>query len=142
MMPPVAKLRVRFDWSRGAWRQYHEDAQYDPWSGWLRRCRECSEYFIDGCNSARRCRTCSSARTLKLRKAGTIAHLLVAVAVRDGRLPRPSTLQCVDCQWQTAEVYDHRDYDKPLEVDPVCRPCNTKRGTVISLRETSTALNT
>ena len=24
--------------------------------------------------------------------------------------------------------YDHRDYSKPLEVDPVCRRCNQMRG--------------
>lgn len=51
----------------------------------------------------------------------------VTVAVRNKKLPKISSLFCVDCN-RTAEVYDHRDYDKPLEVDPVCKRCNYKRG--------------
>lgn len=27
-----------------------------------------------------------------------------------------------------ARDYDHRDYNKPLEVEPVCHSCNMKRG--------------
>ncbi len=34
---------------------------------------------------------------------------------------------CVDCGKQ-ALVYDHRDYNKPLDVEPVCQSCNIKRG--------------
>lgn len=61
------------------------------------------------------------------------AHGRVASAVARGLLPRASTLTCVDCGRQ-AQVYDHRDYDKPLAVDGVCRSCNTKRGPAIQLR--------
>lgn len=55
------------------------------------------------------------------------AHLLVCKARKDGLLPDPSTLKCTDCD-RAAEQYDHRDYGKPLEVDPVCRSCNILRG--------------
>lgn len=34
---------------------------------------------------------------------------------------------CSDCG-KPATCYDHRDYNKPLEVDPVCSSCNRKRG--------------
>lgn len=48
-------------------------------------------------------------------------------AVKDGRLAKPQSLMCVDCGDQ-AECYDHRDYSKPLVVDPVCLSCNQRRG--------------
>jgi uncharacterized OB-fold protein len=44
-----------------------------------------------------------------------------------GRLAHPSTQECVDCG-RTAECYDHRDYGRPLDVEPVCRACNVIRG--------------
>jgi hypothetical protein len=56
------------------------------------------------------------------------AHALVARAVYDGRLPHPSGNRCADCAEFMASEYDHRDYTKPLQVDPVCRACNSKRG--------------
>jgi hypothetical protein len=34
---------------------------------------------------------------------------------------------CADCG-KPATDYDHRDYRKPLEVEPVCHSCNLKRG--------------
>lgn len=34
---------------------------------------------------------------------------------------------CVDCGG-IAEQYDHRDYGRPLDVEPVCRACNVRRG--------------
>lgn len=55
------------------------------------------------------------------------AHLLVAKEIKAGRLPRPASLKCADCESE-AEVYDHRDYYEPLKVDPVCMSCNAQRG--------------
>lgn len=55
------------------------------------------------------------------------ARLLTNYAVRLGFLVPPNELICKDCGCQASE-YDHRDYNKPLDVDPVCGPCNTKRG--------------
>jgi hypothetical protein len=42
-------------------------------------------------------------------------------------MPHISTRSCCDCG-ADAKNYDHRDYTKPLEVDPVCFSCNYKRG--------------
>lgn len=56
-----------------------------------------------------------------------LAHLEVARAIRRGELPRPSDFPCADCGGAAIE-YDHRDYSKPLEVAPVCRRCNVRRG--------------
>lgn len=51
----------------------------------------------------------------------------IYIAVRAGRIKPARGLFCVDCGKQAA-VYDHRDYSKPLDVEPVCRSCNAKRG--------------
>lgn len=54
----------------------------------------------------------------------------VRTAVRNGVLPKPTTLKCADCG-KPADRYDHRDYGKPLQVSPVCGSCNGKRGPAI-----------
>lgn len=58
------------------------------------------------------------------------AHKAVADARRRGELKDPGELDCVDCGGPAIE-YDHRDYSKPLEVVPVCRRCNLRRGPAI-----------
>lgn len=55
---------------------------------------------------------------------------VVALAIRDGLLLHPTSLRCVDCGVPAVE-YDHRDYNYPLKVEPVCRSCNLKRGPAI-----------
>ena len=55
------------------------------------------------------------------------AHNAVLAAVLDGKLPNPLGKLCVDCGAPAWE-YDHRDYGKPLQVEPVCHPCNKLRG--------------
>jgi hypothetical protein len=51
-------------------------------------------------------------------------------AVRRGELRPVRECVCVDCG-APARHYDHRDYNKPTEVDPVCVPCNMRRGPAI-----------
>lgn len=62
----------------------------------------------------------------------TEAIKAVNAAVRGGLLPRlaGNNIRCVDCR-KPAAVYDHRDYSKPLDVQPVCHRCNQKRGRAI-----------
>jgi hypothetical protein len=55
------------------------------------------------------------------------AWLAVNKAVKRGELRPAREQKCADCGKQAAH-YDHRDYSKPLAVDPVCRSCNRKRG--------------
>jgi hypothetical protein len=54
----------------------------------------------------------------------------VAKAIKNGSLPNPKTLMCVDCG-APAVCYEHRDYRKPLDVDPVCKRCDCIRGTAM-----------
>jgi hypothetical protein len=55
------------------------------------------------------------------------AHYTVAREIRLGHLAHPRLSPCADCGGVATE-YDHRDYTKPLKVDPVCRGCNARRG--------------
>lgn len=52
---------------------------------------------------------------------------LVRDAVLNGNLLPAKLLSCTDCG-KPAVLYDHRDYSKPLDVQPVCKSCNNKRG--------------
>lgn len=57
------------------------------------------------------------------------AQSMVAAAKRQGLLPLlDGTIACTDCG-DPAQEYDHRDYGRPLDVQPVCRSCNKRRGT-------------
>lgn len=55
------------------------------------------------------------------------AIAVVAKAIRHGELPKAKNCTCVDCG-KPAFDYDHRDYLEPLNVVPVCRGCNQRRG--------------
>ena len=58
----------------------------------------------------------------------------IRMALRNGSLPRiTAETKCVDCGSQ-ATGYDHRDYNKPLDVEPVCQRCNVRRGPAIPYR--------
>jgi transcription elongation factor Elf1 len=56
-------------------------------------------------------------------------------AIKRGELLPPAEFICVDCGKQ-AQIYEHRDYNKPLDVEPTCRPCNAKRGYAIPKKMT------
>lgn len=60
------------------------------------------------------------------------AHNAVRKAIISGDLVnlRQIEVACVDCG-QRAMDHEHRDYEKPLEVVPVCRGCNIRRGPAI-----------
>ena len=55
------------------------------------------------------------------------AYSLLQSAKKSGKIPTHVGLDCADCGAE-AIGYDHRDYSKPLDVDPVCYGCNAKRG--------------
>lgn len=55
------------------------------------------------------------------------AIAVIAREIKNGILEKVSTKKCVDCG-KPAQHYDHRDYNKPLSVEPVCQPCNLLRG--------------
>lgn len=83
--------------------------------------------WAPGARPPLRCDPCGMARYKALCERRAPGQAAVAREVREGRLPKPSTLVCVDCG-RPAQQYDHRDYTKPLQVEPVCRSCNVMRG--------------
>lgn len=80
------------------------------------------------CSARRGCRclTCTTRHNLR-RRAGA----LVAGAIRRGDIQSPHEFPCADCGCNNdgdLMVYDHRDYEDPLKVEPVCQGCNVRRG--------------
>mgnify|MGYP000140150664 CR=1 len=55
------------------------------------------------------------------------AQRAVHQAVRRGELAPAVEHVCVDCGGKASD-WDHRDYSKPMDVQPVCRRCNFARG--------------
>lgn len=47
--------------------------------------------------------------------------------VRSNKIQKASSKKCIDCGI-VANCYDHRDYLKTFEIEPVCWSCNKKRG--------------
>ena len=81
-----------------------------------------------GRHGTRFCEPCSRARFLFRRYASgaELAGKAISKEKAAGRLLPASAYKCVDCGLQ-AKSYDHRDYNKPLVVDPVCQRCNVLR---------------
>ena len=86
-------------------------------------CFYCGVALADLHEYARRCGPCG---TLVVQVQWKAANA-VASATRRGDLPKVKELACVDCG-KPAQCWDHRDYDKPLDVEPTCRGCNKRRG--------------
>ena len=59
--------------------------------------------------------------------ARSAAVAAVQRAIKAGALKPAKEMVCVDCE-APARDWDHRDYSKPLAVQPVCRVCNQRRG--------------
>lgn len=72
------------------------------------------------------CKACYSS-AINLQR---IAHTATARRVKIGVIPKAKTMTCVDCGAQ-AFAYDHRSYARPIDIEPVCRSCNTRRGPAI-----------
>ena len=66
-------------------------------------------------------------RELFIMKRRRSAANAVAQAIKRGELTPAAWNICVDCGAQ-AQHYGHRDYRNPLDVVPVCKRCNNRRG--------------
>ena len=76
------------------------------------------------------------------RKLQQAASLLVAKAIKANQLKKlTGDIPCTDCP-QPADRYDHRDYTRPLDVEPVCRLCNARRGKGLPLHITEWSYQT
>ena len=86
-------------------------------------CVSCAKSIENRMPTALYCWDCSAVRVS--------AHVTISCAVRKavarGDLLPATAHACVDCGDPAVE-YDHRDYNQPLAVEPVCRSCNIRRG--------------
>lgn len=92
-------------------------------------CVDCGAHKGNVHVMAQRCGRCDPV----FKAAMNAANVAVATARRHGHLCSPKTLACLDCGGAAMD-YDHRDYSKPLTVEPVCRACNFKRGPALYVR--------
>ena len=133
------KPRIRWSNKRNTWRiAILRDPRFiRRWTYlFLVKCKDCGKQDWRGA-ACKVCRDCTARYKRTLTAIRAPASKAVARCVRVGLLPKlnpwPCKRQgkvipifCVDCG-KPAEVYDHRDYSKPLEVEPVCRACNSRR---------------
>lgn len=96
-------------------------------------CNVCNKQILHRHHLAKLCFDCSNGDYGLGRSR---AHAAVSKALKSGQLRYANEFGCVDCG-NLAECYDHRDYNKPLEVEPVCRKCNFRRGLAIPLDMTT-----
>jgi hypothetical protein len=141
------KLTARYNWAGARWCERGSVQRQ------LHACPRCAEPMFSRklttiCNECQR-RLESERRALQreaLRKLGLVtpavrppaatyqqaqrrAIALVSNAKMNGKLAYlDGTILCVDCKRKPATIYEHRDYSKPLEVEPVCHYCNVRRG--------------
>ncbi len=66
-------------------------------------------------------------KTYKVPKKMRRAISKVSYAVITGALPPVKSMPCHDCNEVFSVQYHHEDYDKPLEVIPLCRHCHRLR---------------
>lgn len=110
------------------------------------KCCICSAVELTrGTGGRHRCQKCKDAGVFLSRNirgdwlGKDSAAACVQSHIKSGHLPPPSTLKCDDCGCQARE-YEHRDYNKPLMVVPICRACNLRRGPAIPLKGSITRL--
>ena len=89
----------------------------------MKKCAICLRNVKNRTASAKYCGQCGRTKYSLRGKAISVTQR----AIRRGEMPPARAYMCVDCG-NPATQYDHRDYSKPLHVDPVCRSCNWHRG--------------
>jgi putative transcriptional regulator len=106
----------------------------------ITNCVDCGSDLTGRSIHARLCFDCANNRkrgkyqkNRLLKNDNEIGREITKHAVKVGFLLHPSNYICMDCNRRQAECYDHRDYNKPLDVDAVCLQCNSKRGRGIPL---------
>lgn len=118
------KTRLRWDPKSERW--YSGSGRMKQW---VKHCITCEQEFI-GAPSARTCRACSSSRYQKRLSNYREAHYAVQLAIKAGLLRslKDGSTICSQCGVRPAQVYDHRDYCHPLDVQAVCLRCNSELG--------------
>lgn len=77
---------------------------------------------------------CSNICAGLVSKARQSVQRLVHKTIRNNEIQPAKSFVCVDCGNKAID-YDHRRYKSPLDIVPVCRSCNLKRGPAIDVQE-------
>jgi hypothetical protein len=124
------KIRLRFSYVHMMWaeRSTRRDPRVGLWTGRkLMPCGRCGTEVLL-LRWANWCEECKKSPEYQRYLISSAAHRIVQKAVRKGLLPKlDGSILCTDCT-APAAVYDHREYAKPLAVEPVCKSCNVRRG--------------
>jgi hypothetical protein len=68
-----------------------------------------------------------------LRQQRRAARCILTMAIKAGFIRSHHGQQCVDCG-APAIGLEHREYSRPLDVEPICNSCNFRRGPAKLLR--------
>lgn len=92
-------------------------------------CGVCDEIVGTWRRAIRLCPACDPGSIRRTQPAGQAAAVMAVMkAKKAGLLPiLDGSIKCSDCDKPAAQ-YDHRDYSRPLVVEPVCVSCNQRRG--------------
>lgn len=100
---------------------------------YMAKCFRCGHEWIPRVELIKTCAKCRSPYWDKAKdqhsfnKMRRIAALLVQNAKYRQFMRKATDEKCVDCG-KKAVHWEHRNYARPLLVEPVCRSCNIKRG--------------
>ena len=98
----------------------------------LAKCFRCSYEWVPRIENIKTCAKCRSPYwdiakdKLQYMKMRGWAASVVQNAKYRGYVGRPEDQKCVDCGKQ-AKHWEHRNYARPLIIEPVCQSCNLKR---------------
>lgn len=127
----VTKIKIRWDSKRQKWKESGERRRLR----WVVVCPVCRANHLRLRAGAVLCGDCVVPHHQMLIAFRAPAMKAVGAAIVMGLLPKLSgSVACVDCE-RPAQVYDHRAYARPLDVQPVCRSCNSRRGPAKELAE-------
>lgn len=92
-------------------------------------CLDCGADITKSHWNRRYCELCSVGNAFYRRYVNGQQDAVIAVnrIVSAGAISMARSCKCVDCG-RDAHAYDHRDYSRPLDIEPVCASCNAKRG--------------
>lgn len=102
------------------------------WNPNFVKCFRCKHEWIPRTENPQTCAKCRSpywnkARDKKNYKEMQLnAALVVQQFIHKKLISKPGNYKCVDCG-KPAVHWEHRDYSKPMSIEPVCRSCNKKR---------------
>ena len=100
---------------------------------YLAKCFRCGHEWIPKVENIRTCAKCRSPYWNKAKskldymKMRNWAVGVVQMSKYKNLLESASKKKCVDCG-NNANHWEHRNYSRPLLIEPVCQSCNIKRG--------------